>query len=32
MGFNSAFKVLKHYCNSKEVCAFVGHTATTESQ
>jgi len=24
MGFNSAFKGLKHYCNSNEVCAFGG--------
>jgi len=23
--------ILKHYCNSKEVCAFVDHTVTTES-
>ena len=26
------FCTLKHYCNYKEVCAFVGHTAATESQ
>ena len=30
MGFNSAFKGLKHHRNCNEVCAFVGHTVATK--